>query len=40
MLSDDKATYHLYSTGNKNTLIAGANKWLHGNYTSCESLKL
>lgn len=40
MLSDDKATYHLYSTGNKNTLITGANKWLHGNYTSCESLKL
>ncbi|MBB1109105.1 glutamate racemase [Limosilactobacillus sp. pH52_RY] len=40
LLSTTTATYHLYSTGNKNTLITGANKWLHGNYTSCGSLTL
>ncbi|MRN06394.1 glutamate racemase [Lactobacillus sp. 0.1XD8-4] len=40
MLSNEAPTYDLYSTGNKNDLIAGANKWLHDKYTSCTSLKL
>lgn len=39
-LSNQKASYHLYSTGNRQDLIAGADKWLAGRYDSCNQLRL
>lgn len=41
LLSEQKASYQLYSTSNSlDDLIAGANKWLHGRYNSCDNLRL
>lgn len=40
LLSDQPASYVLYSTGNRQDLEAGAEKWLNGQYDSCNELKL
>lgn len=39
-LAQQTASYQLYSTGDRNDLIAGADKWLHGQYDSCNNLNL
>ena len=39
-LAQQAASYQLYSTGDRNDLIAGADKWLHGQYDSCNNLNL
>lgn len=39
-LSDQPAHYHLYSTGNRQDLVNGAEKWLDGHYDDCSSLQL
>lgn len=40
LLSDQPASYQLYSTGDRKDLVAGADKWLAGHYDSCNSLQL
>ncbi len=40
LLAQQAASYKLYSTGDRNDLIAGADKWLHGHYDSCNNLDL
>ena len=40
LLAQQAVSYKLYSTGDRNDLIAGADKWLHGHYDSCNNLDL
>lgn len=40
LLSSQPASYQLYSTGNRDDLIAGADKWLQGHYDSCNNLMI
>lgn len=40
LLGEQTAHYQLYSTGDRNDLIAGADKWLGGRYDSCNNLRL
>ncbi|MEY8442333.1 glutamate racemase [Lactobacillaceae bacterium 24-114] len=39
-LSNKPATVNLYSTGNRNDLLNGVEKWLDGKYDKCDSLEL
>lgn len=37
---DNQVTVDLFSTGNKADLVAGAEKWLSGEFTTCQHLEL